>query len=127
MAADISPELALTSQGEKDWLVTFSTSKTKLVAFHLRRTDHEVLSISLNGCPLGDAPSLERILDLNLTLDLKWNSFIRSIKKNSGKMIGSLYHSRKHLTTHDVLYIYKSQIRSKIRYCCHFGAIATKS
>lgn len=38
------------------------------------------------------------------------------------KMIGPLYRSSKYLTLHTIINLYRSQIRSKIDYCCHIYA-----
>ena len=37
-------------------------------------------------------------------------------------MIGSFYRSKKYLTPESILYLYKSQIRPKMEYCCHIWA-----
>lgn len=48
------------------------------------------------------------ILGLKFTPDLEWDSYIQSIGKHAGKMVG--YYSRKYPTTFAMLYLYKSQI-----------------
>ena len=42
-------------------------------------------------------------------------------------MVGSFYRSRKYLTPPALLYLYKSQIRPKMEYCCHIWAGAAKT
>ena len=37
-------------------------------------------------------------------------------------MVGSLYRSRKYLDPDSILYLYKSQMRPKMEYCCHVWA-----
>ena len=41
------------------------------------------------------------------------------VAKNASKMVGSFYRSRKYLSPSSILYLYKSQIRSTMEYCCH--------
>ena len=42
-------------------------------------------------------------------------------------MVGSLYRSRNFLTQSAILYLYKSQIRPRMEYCCHIWAGSSKS
>ena len=42
-------------------------------------------------------------------------------------MVGSLYRTRKYLTPSAILYLYKSQIRPRMEYCCHIWAGAAQS
>ena len=42
-------------------------------------------------------------------------------------MIGSLYRSREYLTPSSILYLYKSQIRPTMEYCCHIWAGASRT
>lgn len=79
-------------------------SKTNLVTFHHRGLDTELLQIRMNGCPL------DRLVGLKLALDLKGNSYIRSLAKDVGKMGGSPYHSSEYLTS-AILYLYKIQTK----------------
>merc|ERR1712148_109025 len=66
-------------------------------------------------------------LGLKLTPDLKWNSYILSVAMETGKMVGSFFRSKKYLTPAAILYLYKSQIRPKMEYCCHIWSGASKS
>lgn len=84
-----------------NWLITLNTSKTKLATFHHRRSDAE---LPMDGCSIGEATCLERLLSLKLTLGLKWISYIRAIANDAVKMVG--------LSTWQLmlsLYVYKSQ------------------
>ena len=63
---------------------------------------------------LDESPSLDKLLGLKFTPDLKWNSYIASVARDTARMVGSLYRSKKFLTPRAILYLYKSQIRPKI-------------
>lgn len=70
---------------------SFNASKTRLVTFHHRWSDHELPLIKIDGVPLGEAPCIERLLGLKLTPDFKRNSYIWTVAQDEGKMVGSLY------------------------------------
>lgn len=59
--------------------------KKKLHAFRHRRSDTKLPAIRINGASFGEATRLDRLLDLKLTPDLKWNSYILSVAKDVGK------------------------------------------
>lgn len=44
---------------------------------------------------------------LNNSLDVKWNSYLRSMTKDAGNRVGSLYHSSKYLALPAIFYLYK--------------------
>lgn len=73
MTADLSSDLPLSSQWEKNWLIAFNASETKLVTFYHRPTT------TLDECSLKKSPYFERLLCLKLNPDLKWNSYLQSI------------------------------------------------
>ena len=74
-------------------------------------------SVIMDETTLQEADCLERHLGLKFTPDLKWNSYILSVAKDVGKMVGSFFRRRKFLTPAAVHYLYKSQIRPKMEYC----------
>lgn len=49
LAANLSPDLTLTSQRRTEWLVSFSTIKTKQITFHPNRADPEPAPILIRG------------------------------------------------------------------------------
>lgn len=71
LAADLSTDLALTAQWRKNWLITFTASKTKQVTFHHHRKDTEFSRIAMNRCSLRETPHLERLLRLKINPGLK--------------------------------------------------------
>lgn len=85
LAADLSSELALNFHWVKIWLVAFNASKSKLRSLRHLWSDPELPAISTNGCPLVEVLCLERRYGLKLTHDFKFNSDIRSIRKDAGK------------------------------------------
>ena len=127
LATDLSDDLEHVVQWGKTWLVSFNASKTKLVSFHHHQTDPGFHPVVMDASTLSESVHLDRLLGLKLTQDLKWNSYISSIASEASKMIGSLYRSRKYLTPSAILYLYKSQIRPRMEYCCHIWAGACKS
>ena len=81
----------------------------------------------MDSTALNEAPCLEKLLGLKLTPDLKWNDYITSIAKEAAKMVGNLYRLRKFLTPSSIAYLFKSQIRPRMEYCCHIWAGASES
>ena len=61
---------------------------------------------------LDESPSLNKLLGLEFTSDLKWDSYISCCK-------GYSKDDRLALPFKAILYIYKSQIRPKVEYCSH--------
>lgn len=52
----------------------------------------------VNGFNLKKVPCLEHQLVIKFSPDHKWNSYMQSVAKDTGKIVGSFYHSRKYLT-----------------------------
>ena len=127
LAADLSSDLDRTDQWGNEWLVTFNASKTKLLSFHHHRNTPNFPTVRMNGSPLKEASCFDRLLGLKFTPDLRWNTYIRSVAKATGKMVGSFYRSKKYLTPPAILYLYKSQIRPKMEYRCHLWGGAAQS
>ena len=119
LATDLSADLAKVVEWGDRWLVTFNSSKTKLLSFHHHRTDPVLPPVSMNESDLDEQTSFDRLLGLKFTSDLRWNSYIKEVTKNVSKMVGSFYRSRKFLSAESILYLYKSQIRPKMEYCSH--------
>lgn len=93
------------------WQITFNTTKSKPV-IHYHKTDLELSSVIMNSWILNMAFSA--LLGATFTSDLNWNTYIRSITKNAGKMAVSLYFPWTYRTPLAILDLYKSQMRSKI-------------
>ena len=122
LAPNLSSDLSVTVQWGTKWLVKFNASKTKLISFHHHRDTPVFPPVTMGGMTLDESPSLDKLLGLKFTPDLKWNSYIASVAKDTARMVGSLYRSKKFLTPKAILYLYKSQIRPKMEYCSHIWA-----
>ena len=122
LADNISGDLSGVVQWGKRWLVSFNAQKTKLVSFNRRRNAPDLPPVSMDGVDLDESSCLDKLLGLKFSSDLKWNAYIASIAKDAARMVGSFYRSRKYLTPSALLYLYKSQIRLKMEYCCHLWA-----
>lgn len=60
------------------------------MAFNHQQANHECSSITINDCCLRKALCFQYLSGLNVSLVLKWTSYIVSITKNTGKMVGFL-------------------------------------
>ena len=114
LAADLTSNLDRISDWGVKWLIVFNASKTKLLSFHHHRGSPVFPDIFMNGESLDEQQSLDRLLGLKFTSNLKWSSYIRDVAKDVSKMIGSFFRSRRYLTPQSILYLYKSQIRPKM-------------
>ena len=65
-----------------------------------------------------------KMLGLTFSSKLDWDSYIISIAKSASKKIGALIRPMKILSPEVVLYLYKSNIRPCMKYCCHVWASA---
>ena len=63
-----------------------------------------------------------KMLGLTFSSKLDWDSYIISIAKTASKKIGALIRSMKFLFPEVALYLYKSNLRPCMEYCCHVGA-----
>ena len=100
-----------------DWLVTFNQKKTHLLSLFRSRSPH-LSTLAMNSIPLQELADT-RLLGLDLTSNLSWNKYIRSIAKRASQRIGCLYRARQYLPPTVMLYLYKSTIRPVMEYCCH--------
>ena len=126
VASDLTSDLEEVVQWGKRWFVSFNAKKTNLATFHHKRNSPSFSPIQMDNSTLEDAPCLERLLGLKFTLDLRWNSYILSVAKEASKMVGSFFRSKRYLTPPAILYLYKSQIRPRMEYCCHIWAGASQ-
>ena len=87
-----------------------------------RRNAPDIPPISMDGVDLEESSCLDKLLGLKVSSDLKWNEYIACIAKNAARMVGSFYRARNYMTRNALLYLYKSQIRPQMEYCCHLWA-----
>ena len=129
-ASDLWQQLKLASELESDlqdavdwdrkWLVDFNTGKTQLVSFD-RSKNTGAIDVKMDGSVLEEKTSF-KMLGLNFSSKLDWDSYIVSIAKTASKKIGALIRSMKFLSPEVALYLYKSTIRPCMEYCCHVWA-----
>ena len=122
LADNLSEDLSNVVQWGKRWLVSFNAQKTKLVYFNRHRNDTDIPPISMDGVDLEESSCLDKLLGLKVSSDLRWNAYIECIAKNAARMVGSFYRARNYLTRNALFYLYKSQIRPQMEYCCHLWA-----
>ena len=125
LAANLEYDLRSTVEWGKKWLVSFNTSKTKLLS--INRFSSPILpSVAMEGTSLPESGSF-RLLGMTLSSDFSWKSYIESSAKSAAMKVGSLLRCKGFLTPETILYLYKSTIRPCIEYCCHLwaGAPAT--
>ena len=120
MANSLERDLSTVTDWGAQWLVTFNSSKTKLLSVN-RYRDPVDIPISMAGRALPESSGF-KLLGLNFSKDLTWNEYIRSIAKRAAMKVGSLYRARRYLPTECILHLYKSLIRPCIEYCCHIWA-----
>ena len=108
-----------------DWgkkcLNDFNAGKTQLVSFG--RSDKNGSIDVMDGWVWEKSPF--RMLGLTFSSKLDWVSYIISIAKTASKKSGALIRSMNFLSLEVALYLYKSTIRSCMKYCCHVWAGAS--
>ncbi|CAH2014869.1 unnamed protein product, partial [Acanthoscelides obtectus] len=66
-----------------------------------------------------------RLVGVQITEDLIWHEHVSSIAAAAGKKLGYLFRAKKYFSPHDLLILYKAQIRPSLEYCSHvWGAAA---
>ena len=123
MAAELEVDLRTVVEWGDKWLVTFNSSKTKLLSIN-RFKDPFLPSVMMNGAELPENSHF-RLLGLTFSNDFSWNNYIESIAKSAAMKVGSLYRARNFLSPESILYLYKATIRPCIEYCCHIWAGAS--
>lgn len=117
MAGEIELDLQSIVEWGVKWLVTFNSTKTKLLSVNNFR-DPFLPSICMNGTELEENNSF-RLLGMTFSGDFSWRNYIEAIAKSASMKVGSLLRARNYLTPESILYLYKSTIRPCIEYCCH--------
>ena len=116
LAANCTSDLEQVVYNSKIWLVSFKSSKTKLLSFHNHRERPFLLPVQM--AKITD-PYLELLLGTKFTSDLKWSSCSLPIAKETGMMVGSFFRTMNFLIPTPIHHLYKSKINPKMEYCCH--------
>lgn len=99
----------------KKWLVTFNTSKAKIVTYYYRRSNPKLSLTAMTGCYLMAAPCFDRRLGVKINPEFKPNSYVWYFAKDAAKWsIACTAPLSKWLY---LLPSEKSQITPKIEYC----------
>ena len=117
MTSELESDLRDTVDWGKKWLVDFNAGKTQLVSFDWSNNNGSI-DVKMDGSVLDEKSSF-KMLGLTFSSKLDWGSYIISIGKTTTNKIGSLIRSMKFLSPEVALYLYKSNIRPCVEYCCH--------
>ena len=117
LSSELESDLRVTVDWGKKWLVDFNAGKTQLVLFDESNNTGSI-NVKMDGSALEEKSSF-KMLDLNFSSKLDWDSYIISIAKTVCKKIGALIRSIRFLSLKVALYLYKSTIRPCMDYCCH--------
>ncbi|CAH2004669.1 unnamed protein product [Acanthoscelides obtectus] len=113
---------AITAWGRNN-LVQFNASKTQYCTLTNKKRP-SAHTVSIDGRVLPKSHSF-RLVGVQITEDLIWHEHISSIAADSGKKLGYLFRAKKYFSPHDLLTLYKVQIRPSLEYCSHiWGAAA---
>ncbi|CAH1967871.1 unnamed protein product [Acanthoscelides obtectus] len=111
--------LAMTSSLTRDLEATTAWGRNNLVQFNASKTQHCTLT---NKKLLPKSHSF-RLVGVQITEDLIWHEHISSIVEAAGKKLGYLFRAKKYFSPHDLLTLYKAQIRPILEYCSHRRAV----
>ncbi|CAH2009755.1 unnamed protein product [Acanthoscelides obtectus] len=105
---------AITAWGRYN-LVQFNASKTQYCTLTNKKRPcaHPV---SMDARILPKSHSF-RLVAVQITEDLIWHEHISSIAAAAGKKLGYLFRAKKYFSPHDLLTLYKAQIRPSLEYC----------
>ncbi|CAH1979320.1 unnamed protein product [Acanthoscelides obtectus] len=113
---------AITAWGRNN-LVQFNASKTQYCTLRNKKRP-SAHTVSMDGRVLPKSHSF-RLVGVQITEDLIWHEHISSIAAAAGKKLGYLFRAKKYFSPHDLLTLYKAQIRPSLEYCSHiWGAAA---
>ena len=111
LASEFESDLRDTVDCGSKWLIDFNAEKTQLVSF----------DVKMVGFVLEEKSSF-KVPRLTFSSKLDWGTYIISIAGSTSSKIGALIRSMKFRSPQAALYLYKSNIRPCMEYCCHFWA-----
>ena len=124
MASELESDLQDTVDWGRKWFVDFNAGRTQLVVFD-QSYNTGTIDMKMDGSVLEEESS-SKMLGLTFSSKLDWGSYIISIAKSASKKIGALIRSMKFICPDVALYLYKSNIRPCMEYCCHVWAVALR-
>ena len=112
----LNDDLAKISEWAKQWVVTFSPSKTKAMTVAYKKSHPEPLTFDNT---LLDEVKEHKHLGLTICSNLSWSSHIDNIISDTSKMSDVLKNLKYDLDRHSLEKIYFSFIRPKLEYASH--------
>jgi hypothetical protein len=108
-----------------DWLVTFSSHKTKSLTISKKIISNSPDNIMLRGSKITEVDS-HKHLGVTLSKDLRWSKHIHDIETNANKRLNLMKHFKFKLDRRSLEVIYTSYIRPTLEYadCVWYGAYA---
>ncbi|CAH1972377.1 unnamed protein product [Acanthoscelides obtectus] len=98
-------------------LVQFNASKTQYCTLTNKKRP-SAHPVSMDGRVLPKSHSF-RLVEVQITEDLIWHEHISSIAAAAGNKLRYLFRAEKYFSPHDLLTLYKGQIRSSLEYSSH--------
>ena len=108
------------------WLVAFNSSKTQSVLHSRLKGDGAPCNLQMYSRILQEKGAIS-LLDLTVSSNLSWKSYLQNVIKKAAQRIGSLYRASRYLPPESILYSYKATIRPLMEYCCYLWGGAPKS
>ena len=93
LTKNLENDLTLITDWGKKWLVTFNSTKTKLLSINRFKscTNHPLI---MSGNVIPKCNNF-RLLGLEFNADLTWNDYIKTISKKAAMKVGSLFPAQK--------------------------------
>ncbi len=98
------------------WLVTFNAKKTQLLTISRKKVKEQNPSIKFVNENLTEVSNI-KLLGINITSTLDWNSHVNKVAKHAGQRLGILRKAKKMLPNAALSTLYKTKIRSVMEYC----------
>ena len=117
MVPELESDLRDTVDWGRKWLIDLNTEKTQLVSID-GSNNSVAIYVKIDVSVLEEKSSF-KMLRLTFSCKLYWGSYITSVAKTASMKIGALIRPMKFLSPEIAQYLYKSNIRSCMEYCCH--------
>ena len=125
LASLLASDLTVIEKWGKDNLVSFNQNKTKQAVIS-RKHNQNFPPVLMNGDQLDTSASFKQF-GLSLLSNITWKTHIYSLAKHATQNLGFLARARGFFSSSHLLTIYKSQIRTSLKYCSHVWGGAPKS